>query len=91
MRFSLEETIDGMVSSNYKDRFRAEYWQLKIRRDKLYNTLVKIKSGKNDFSPDSTFNILQEQLEIMNKYLFILDVRAKMEGIDIAAEDEEAF
>ena len=31
----LYDTADPMVSKDYKDRFFAEYWQLKIRYEKL--------------------------------------------------------
>ena len=33
----LEDTIEDMLSSDYKRRFIAEYNQLKIRYDKLRN------------------------------------------------------
>ena len=32
----LKDTIELMTSENYKDRFKAEYWQTKIRYDKLH-------------------------------------------------------
>ena len=32
---TLEETKDLMCSPDYKERFNAEYYQLKIRYDKL--------------------------------------------------------
>ena len=31
----LKDTTHYMTSSNYKERFIAEYWQAKIRYDKL--------------------------------------------------------
>ena len=31
----LKDTVEMMLSDDYKERFRAEYWQLKIRYDKL--------------------------------------------------------
>ena len=31
----LQDTIELMNSSDFKDRFKAEYYQLKIRRDGL--------------------------------------------------------
>ena len=31
----LKDTIDLMISSDYKDRFKAEYYQVKIRVEKL--------------------------------------------------------
>ena len=35
MSLTLEDTIDSMKSKNYKDRFIAEYYQTKIRYEKL--------------------------------------------------------
>ena len=31
----LKDTIELMKSNDYKDRFKAEYYQVKIRREKL--------------------------------------------------------
>ena len=33
----LKETIELMTSKDYKERFIAEYWQTKIRYEKLKN------------------------------------------------------
>lgn len=37
----LKDTIDLMNSSDYKDRFKAEYWQVKIRLEKLRKMIAK--------------------------------------------------
>lgn len=37
----LKDTIELMESANYKDRFIAEYWQTKIRYDKLHRMIIK--------------------------------------------------
>lgn len=37
----LEDTIEGMKSADYKERFVAEYQQLKIRHDKLERFIRK--------------------------------------------------
>ena len=39
----LKDTIELMNSSDYKDRFKAEYYQLKIRYTKLHAMLVVIQ------------------------------------------------
>lgn len=41
----LKDTIDLMNSSDYKDRFKAEYWQAKIRYDKLDDITVKYEAN----------------------------------------------
>ncbi len=80
----LKDTIELMSSLDYRDRFKAEYYQLAIRIKKLTKTLDKIKSGNNDFKPATNpIDILSTQLEYMTKYLDILKVRAITEKIDL--------
>lgn len=43
-RWKLNETIKLMNSKDYKDRFRAEYYQLKIRYEKLHKMVVKYEA-----------------------------------------------
>lgn len=50
----MKDTIELMNSSDYKDRFKAEYYQLKIRYTKLHAMLVKLEAGKLDFTPSSS-------------------------------------
>ena len=40
-----------MTSDDYKDRFRAEYQQTKIRYDKLHKMLIKYDAGTLPFEP----------------------------------------
>lgn len=47
----LKDTIELMNSSDYKDRFKAEYQQVKIRHEKLHKMLVKWDAGTLDFEP----------------------------------------
>ena len=42
----LKDTATLMVSSNYKERFKAEYYQLKMRLKKLKCMLQKLNNGK---------------------------------------------
>ena len=42
----LKDTATLMVSSNYKERFKAEYYQLKIRLEKLKCMLQKWDNSK---------------------------------------------
>lgn len=88
----LLETVDLMVSNDYRDRFKAEYYQLKIRADKLANTIKNMKQGKLDYKPICNVYTLSRQLEYMENYLSILEERARLEKIDlnIKAELEEA-
>ena len=42
----LKDTATLMVSSDYKERFKAEYYQLKIKLEKLKCMLQKLDNGK---------------------------------------------
>lgn len=76
----LADTIELMKSDNYKDRFKAEYWQLKIRTDRLVDILSK---GDLDFTPKCDKRVLFNQYYHMSYYFSILEERAKIEGIDL--------
>ena len=79
----LERLIELMKSEDYKDRFRAEYYQLEDRIDKLANMLEIYKAGTLDFTPSCSYELLNSQLKAMNEYLLYLTVRAEIEGIEI--------
>lgn len=79
----LKDTIDLMNSEDYKDRFKAEYYQTKIRYDKLHNILIKYEAGVLDFKPTCSITKLQEQKRYMGEYLRCLEVRAAIEGIEL--------
>lgn len=78
----LKDTIELMTSDDYKDRFRAEYLQTKIRYDKLLKTLVKYDSGTLPFEP-ANVELLREQAAAMGRYLYLLEERAELEQIKI--------
>lgn len=79
----LKDTIDLMNSEDYKDRFKAEYLQTKIRYDKLCKMLTKLDAGTLDFTPTCSKALLLQQKRQMGEYLHVLEVRAEVEGIDL--------
>ena len=79
----LKDTVEMMGSDDYKERFVAEYVQLKIRYKKLYAVLEKYAADKLDFKPTCPIEILYEQLDHMEAYLSVLETRAKYEGIQL--------
>ena len=79
----LKDTVAMMGSDDYKERFVAEYAQLKIRYKKLYAVLEKYAADKLDFKPTCPIEILYEQLDHMEAYLNILKIRAKYEDIEL--------
>lgn len=83
----LKDTVEKMNSSDYKERFIAEYQQIKIRYEKLkaFNTKIeaskisKVEEPKHD-CPDE---LLRHQQSVMGEYLHVLELRAVIEGIDL--------
>lgn len=83
MYTNLKDTVALMNSSDYKERFIAEYWQTKIRYNKLHQMLVKYDAGKLDFTPTCPIEVLKEQKQYMGMYLNKLEVRAVIEDIEL--------
>ena len=84
----LNETIEMMTSSNSKERFKAEYYQLKIRHEELIKMLKGYKQGTLNFKPDCSnelllAQLLHTQLMYMECYKNVLEERAKIENIEL--------
>lgn len=79
----LKDTVELMNSEDYKDQFKAEYMQTRIRYNKLHAMLVKLEAGTLDFKPACSSRVLAEQKRYMSEYLRVLEVRAQIEGIQL--------
>ncbi len=79
----LKDTVAGMTSADYKERFKAEYYQLKIRYDKLHNMCEKWDKDELDFVPTCSRFTYARQLNAMQFYLKILEERAVVEKIEL--------
>ena len=79
----LKDTIEMMNSPDYKERFKAEYHQTKIRYEKLHRMCIKYEAGTLDFTPSCSLELLKEQKAAMGRYLGCLEVRAEIEGIKL--------
>lgn len=79
----LKDTIKLMNSEDYKERFKAEYYQTKIRYDKLHKILIKHEAGTLDFEPTCPIDKLEDQAYYMGYYLKMLEVRAEIEEIEL--------
>lgn len=79
----LKDTIKLMNSDDYKERFKAEYCQTKIRYDKLHKMLVKYEARTLDFELSCPPEILEKQACYMGNYLRTLEVRAEIEKIEL--------
>lgn len=80
---SLKDTIELMQSEDYKERLKAEYYQTKIRYDKLRAMIVKYEANTLDFEPKCALDLLKSQARHMRRYLYVLEVRAEIEGIEL--------
>ena len=85
-----KKTIDLMQSADYKERFVAEYFQTKIRyeRLKLFNTKIEaseVCESVADVAHDCPLFLLKEQQKKMGEYLHILELRAIIENVDLTS------
>lgn len=78
-----DDTVQGMLRADYKERFKAEYRQTKIRYDKLHKMLVKADAGTLEFNLTCPLELLKDQKMHMGRYLYCLEVRAQIEGIEL--------
>ena len=79
----LKDTVKLMNSNDYKERFKSEYYQTKIRYDKLHKMLVKYEAKTLDFEPTCSIELLKEQANYMGNYLRILEIRAEIENVEL--------
>lgn len=90
----LKHTVALMNSDDYKERFKAEYYQTKERYEKLkgFNTKIEaanlLLDGIKNAEPivkepehDCPYELLRRQQAIMGEYLHILELRASIENI----------
>ena len=82
----LKSTVGLMNSNDFKDRLKAEYYQVKIRYEKLHKMIVKYEAGILNFEPKCPIDLLKQQAKNMGKYLYTLEIRAEIEGIDLRQE-----
>jgi hypothetical protein len=92
-RSPYEATVDGMLSTDYKERFKAEYQQTKIRYEKLKAFCNRIEAAMRTCPGDTKrvampehdcpLELLRDQQRAMDEYLHCLEIRAVIEGIDL--------
>ena len=79
----LEKTCEGMVSPDYKERFKAEYVQLKNRLEGLKRMLKAWDDGKLSFTPTCPRTIYDDQVKGMELYFKVLAQRATIEKVEV--------
>lgn len=79
----LKDTIDLMLSNDYKERFKAEYYQDRNRTEGLERMLEAYKAGTLSFTPKCSYELLYEQLIYMRAKLKVLEECAFVENISL--------
>lgn len=79
----LDETVDLMLSEDYKERFCAEYLQLAIRLKKLKHIIKQWDKGALNFTLPCPRSIYSLQIRYMHDYLSVLEARASIEEIEL--------
>lgn len=82
----LPATAAGMISTDYKERFKAEYAQLVIRYEGLKGMLKKWDDGTLEFEPTCPRSIYNMQIKAMSEYIAVLEARAAIENVDFMSE-----
>lgn len=79
----LKDTVELMTSADWKDRFKAEYLQTKIRYEKLHKMIIKREVGKCEFDTPIPLESWKTQAQYMGLYLYELEKQAVIHGIDL--------
>ena len=87
----LKDTVDLMLSDDWKDRLKAEFLQSKLRYEQLLRLISDLKAGKTTFDYRSKLNIdlfcrLEED---MCDYLYTLESLVKNLGINPNLDGEQ--
>ena len=82
----LKDTVDYMISDDWKKRFIAEYAQLITRIDSIVDLMWEDEEKIKKIGP---LDLIDMQVEHMNNYKRILDIRAEIYGIDMDEELEK--
>ncbi len=87
---ALSDTVELMQSTDYRDRFVAEYIQTALRYERLkeFNTMIEAAEqwmySDDMIDHDCPLELLQKQQKAMGEYLHVLELRAKIEDIDLS-------
>ena len=79
----LKDTVDGMLSTDYKERFVAEYQQTKIRYEKLKAFCNCVEAAAEQPKHDCPLELLRTQQKYMGLYLAQLELRAVIEDVEL--------
>lgn len=79
----LKDTVEMMDSEDYKERFKAEYYQVVVRYQKLKAMIDKWDAGELNFEPTCPRSTYNMQIKVMADYIAVLEARAVMEEVEL--------
>lgn len=82
-----ERIIALLLSDDYKLRAKGEYLFVKDKYEKLHKVIVKREAGKINFKPNCPIEQWKAQAKAMGEYIYQLEIKAEIEGIDLEAVD----
>lgn len=82
MGLSLTDTVDWMLSDDWKLRLKAEYWQAAIRLKKVSIMINKSDVGQL-YVPFDEYKLSLAQRKTMMDYMLILSRRAELAGVSM--------
>ena len=85
---TLKDTCELMCSTDYKERFIAEYEQLSCRLTGLVIMREKMDHGTLNFTPTCPGSLYDLQIRAMKDYLTVLETRAVIESIDLHKDEQ---
>ena len=72
-----------LMNETWKDRFIQEYAYVKTKYERLHRMIVKYEADALDFKPNCSLELLKRQAAAMGTYLYILEIRSEIEGIEL--------
>lgn len=70
-------------TNTWQEHMKREYHETKERYEKLNRLLVKHAAGTLDFTLKCPIELLKAQREHMSDYLYTLEIRAEIEGVNL--------
>ena len=90
-----DDIIALLSSDDWKERLRGEYYELRIRYEKLRVANVKAEIRQRlapccagNAEDDTSCRLLRDQQDAMERYLHLLELRAELAGITLYTFDE---
>ena len=60
-----------------------EYQYIKEKYNKLHKTIIKYEAETLEIKPYCNLELLKRQAKVMGEYLYVLELRAEVEGIEL--------